>query len=148
MKYQIIMERRIKEDLRIGHSREVFDLVTECINLHKDKIFVILLDASCYLIKIHILDFKKFYPELTQKIFKLAQKSSSKTIVTAQSRNPEMTIPTAEDIQIIEDMVMKGSQLEIEVLDHLIVEDDGYFSFADNKLATLSKDEVWPYKPI
>ena len=40
--------------------------------------------------------------------------------------------PSAEDIQLTRKLVEGGRFLEIQVQDHLIVTNAGYFSFADN----------------
>lgn len=148
MKYQINIEREAKEDLRMGHPREVFDVVKEFLDQKKNILFVLLLDGSSYLQKIHVMDVKNFNPELSHRIFNQALLSKSTSIVTVHSRKSGITKPTLGNIEIIEDLVMKGNLLKIEVLDHLLVSQDGYFSFGENGLATLSKDEVWPYKPV
>ncbi|QEN03339.1 hypothetical protein EW093_00995 [Thiospirochaeta perfilievii] len=148
MKYQIVIDRKSDEDLRIGHPREVFDVVKEFIDEKKNTLFVLLLDGASYLQKIHIMDVKELDPELPHIIFNLALLSKSSSIVTIHNRKSKISKPSIENIKIVEDLVMKWKFLKIEVLDHLLVSGTGYFSYAENNLSTLSKDDVWPYKMV
>jgi len=47
------------------------------------------------------------------------------------SGNPE---PSDNDKQITRDLVFAGNIMQIKVLDHIIIGDNRYFSFADEKL--------------
>ncbi|OQY36666.1 MAG: hypothetical protein B6226_06200 [Candidatus Cloacimonetes bacterium 4572_65] len=148
MKYQIIIDREAKEDLRIGHPRQVYKVIEKYIDTSKNNYFILILDGASFLKKIHILDGRKPIPELINKIFKEAISINASSIVTAYSSNLRNLKATDEDVKRIHELIESGKLLRINVLDHLIVSISGYYSFADNNLAGLSKDEVWPYKPV
>lgn len=148
MKYQIIIENELDEDLRIGHPSVVYKAIEKYIDTSKNNYFILILDGSSYLKKIYILDGEKSIQELISKIFKLAIFSKASSVVTAYSSNLRNLKATDEDVKRVQALVEAGKLLRIDMLDHLIVSIGGSFSFADHDLSGLSKDEVWPYKPV
>jgi DNA repair protein RadC len=52
-------------------------------------------------------------------------------IILGHNHPSGATNPSEADQKIIKKLVNAGSLLEIGVLDHLIITDDGFFSFAD-----------------
>lgn len=148
MEYQVVINHETKEDFRIGHPREVYKIIEKYIDNSKNNIYVLILDDSSFLKKIHILDGRKPIPELMRKIIKLAISINASSIVTAYSSNLRNLKATDKDVKSISELTEIGNILGVNVLDHLIVSISGYFSFADHNLSGLSKDGVWPYKPV
>ncbi len=64
-------------------------------------------------------------------IFKRALVHTASGIILAHNHPSGSLHPSQADIQLTKKMVEAGKVLEINVLDHLIVTDMGYYSFAD-----------------
>jgi DNA repair protein RadC len=66
-----------------------------------------------------------------KKIFHIALQHKCSHIIIAHNHPSGNLIPSQEDIRVTEKLVACGRLLELQVLDHLIVSDNGYYSFAD-----------------
>lgn len=64
-------------------------------------------------------------------IFQLALMKSASSIILAHNHPSGNAKPSQVDINLTKKLVEAGKQLDIAVLDHLIVCDAGYYSFAD-----------------
>lgn len=67
----------------------------------------------------------------TRLIFKSAVEKLSAAIIVCHNHPSGNLKPSDPDIQLTKRLVESGKIMEIPVLDHLIVTDNGYFSFAD-----------------
>jgi DNA repair protein RadC len=67
----------------------------------------------------------------TRLIFKSAVEKLSTAIIVCHNHPSGNLKPSDQDIQLTKRLVESGKIMEIPVLDHLIVTDNGYFSFAD-----------------
>ncbi len=64
-------------------------------------------------------------------IFKKALEYSASSIILSHNHPSGNTQPSQADIDITRKLKMAGKTLDISVLDHLIITDRGYYSFAD-----------------
>lgn len=67
-------------------------------------------------------------------IFKHALKHLSSSIILVHNHPSGQLKPSQADISITQKLKEAGKVLEIQVLDHLIISDEGFFSFADEGL--------------
>ncbi|NND77487.1 MAG: DNA repair protein RadC [Flavobacteriales bacterium] len=67
----------------------------------------------------------------TKVIFKKALEKLSSSVILCHNHPSGNLSPSAQDINLTERLKEAGKLLDISVLDHLIVTDSGYFSFAD-----------------
>jgi len=67
-------------------------------------------------------------------IFQVALKSNASSILLAHNHPSGNTNPSDNDIQLTKKLKKAGEFLELNVLDHLIITTDSYFSFADESL--------------
>ena len=68
-----------------------------------------------------------------REIFKEAYKVSAYSIVVLHNHPSGYTTPSKEDIILTEELIKIGKIQGIPVLDHIIVGDNNYFSFYENK---------------
>jgi DNA repair protein RadC len=125
-------------DKPICHSsKEVFDYLYHSMRgLDKEVFKVIFLDAQNQIIEVEdlfqgTLDASLVYP---REIIKRAIYHNAVSLIFAHnhpSGNPE---PSGNDREITEDLVFAGNIMQIKVLDHIIVGNNRYFSFADERL--------------
>ena len=115
-------------------SKEVFDyLYLSMRDLKKETFRVMFLNAQNQVIEAEdlfegTLTVSAVYP---REIIKKAIKYNAASLIFAHnhpSGNPE---PSDNDKQITRDLVFTGNIIQIKVLDHIIIGDNRYFSFAD-----------------
>ena len=68
-----------------------------------------------------------------REIFKEAYKVSAYSIVVLHNHPSGYTTPSKEDIILTEELIKIGKIQGIPILDHIIVGDNNYFSFYENK---------------
>jgi DNA repair protein RadC len=66
-----------------------------------------------------------------KKIFKIALDNHASSIILGHNHPSGAINPSEADQKITKKLVNAGLLLEISVLDHLIITDDGFYSFAD-----------------
>ena len=69
-----------------------------------------------------------------REIFKKAIMMSCKAIIIAHNHPSGDTNPSNEDIEITNKLLEAGKILDIDVLDHIIVGEDSYYSFDEEML--------------
>ena len=118
-------------------SKEVFDYLSLSMrDLKKERFKVMFLNAQNQVIEVEdvfegTLTASAVYP---REIIEKAIKHNAASLIFAHnhpSGNPE---PSDNDKQITKDLVFAGNIMQIKVLDHIIIGDNSYFSFADKGL--------------
>jgi DNA repair protein RadC len=66
-----------------------------------------------------------------KKIFHIALQCKCSHLILAHNHPSGNLTPSQEDINVTEKLVACGRLMELQVLDHLIITDNGYYSFAD-----------------
>lgn len=118
-------------------SKEAFDYLYHSMrDLKKETFKVMFLNTQNQIINVEdlfegTLNASAVYP---REIIAQAIKHNAASLIFAHnhpSGNPE---PSDNDKQITRDLVFAGNIMQIKVLDHIIIGDNRYFSFADEKL--------------
>jgi DNA repair protein RadC len=77
-----------------------------------------------------------------KKIFKVALDHHASSLILGHNHPSNSTCPSEADQRITKKLVSAGLLLEITVLDHIILSNDGFYSFADDgMLEPLSHDK-------
>ena len=69
-----------------------------------------------------------------KKIFKCALENNAASVMLCHNHPSGNIFPSNADKQITNNLVKAGQLLEIKILDHIIIGNDNYFSFADEGL--------------
>ena len=69
-----------------------------------------------------------------KKIFKCAIENNAASVMLCHNHPSGNVIPSNADKQITNNLIKAGAFLEIKILDHIIIGNDNYFSFADEGL--------------
>ncbi|WP_394022791.1 DNA repair protein RadC [Anaerococcus martiniensis] len=123
------MEKKIT---KIKNSEDIYQYLKNEVQDKKNECFyAILLDTknviiSKEVISIGTLDASIVHP---REAFKPAIKKSAKSIVFAHNHPSGDFTPSKDDFRITQRLVEAGEILDIEVLDHIIIGKDGYYSF-------------------
>ena len=72
-----------------------------------------------------------------REVFKVAILSNASSIALAHNHPSGNPDPSQDDLQITKKLVQAGEILNIKVIDHIIIADDQYLSFAEKKLGGL-----------
>jgi len=102
--------------------------------LNKEVFYVILLNSAMkriadFEVSRGILDASLVHP---REVFNPAVRYSARGIILMHNHPSGDLIPSDEDITVTNRLVESGKILEIPIFDHLIISDDGYFSFKEN----------------
>ncbi|MBC8527568.1 MAG: DNA repair protein RadC [Candidatus Cloacimonetes bacterium] len=140
--FQEISERYLKEriigkEIKLKSSKEVYDYLFQSMQKNKKEIFkVLFLDAKNKIINTEdlfegSLNSSVVYP---REIMKKAIEYNAVSLIFVHnhpSGNPE---PSQSDKDITKNLVNAGKVMQIKILDHIIIGDNRYFSFADDGL--------------
>jgi DNA repair protein RadC len=67
-----------------------------------------------------------------KKVFKLSIEKNASSIILVHNHPSGNLTPSSGDIDITKKLKAAGKLLDIHVLDHLIIGDNDFYSFADN----------------
>ena len=70
----------------------------------------------------------------TKMIFQIALKANASGLILSHNHPSGNSTPSEADISLTKKVVSGGKLLEISVLDHVILTEESYYSFADNGL--------------
>ncbi len=140
--FQEISERYLKEriigkKIKLKSSKEVYDYLFQSMQKNKKEIFkVVFLDAKNKIINTEdlfegTLNTSSVYP---REIMKKAIQYNAVSLILVHnhpSGNPE---PSQSDKNITKNLVNAGNVMQIKIIDHIIIGDNRYFSFADDGL--------------
>lgn len=140
--FQEISERYLKEriigkEIKLKSSKEVYDYLFQSMQKNKKEIFkVLFLNAKNRIINTEdlfegTLNSSIVYP---REIMKKAINYNAVNLIFVHnhpSGNPE---PSQSDKDITKNLVNAGKVMQIKILDHIIIGDNRYFSFADEGL--------------
>lgn len=122
---------------RLASAEDVVSLVRPELGLATREHFIgLYLDArNCLLCKrviaIGSLNASLVHP---REIFKTALAESAAALVLVHNHPSGDPAPSDEDVMITKNLIKVGELIGIEVLDHVIVTQHDYFSFAENQL--------------
>ncbi|MBI4050008.1 MAG: DNA repair protein RadC [Candidatus Doudnabacteria bacterium] len=136
--FQAVAERyereRIKHKIVLNSPKSIADYLREKIGRKKKEHFVILcLDVKNNLVKISnismgILDENLVHP---REVFRDAIQANSARVIVAHNHPSGDTEPSDEDLLITKRLYKSGNILGIEVLDHVIVSNRGFYSLKE-----------------
>ena len=97
---------------------------------------ILLLDSQHQLLGYHELfqgtiDSTSIYP---REVVKLALQKNAAAVIAAHNHPSGMLKPSVSDKQLTQKLKLASESLDIKVLDHIILTEKDYFSFADESL--------------
>ncbi len=122
---------------KISSSKDVFELFQSIMEDYKYESFWILLlnRANKIIKKIQVSDGGVSGTVADPKrIFKLSLENDASGLILCHNHPSGNTKPSEADIKLTKKIQKGGELLDISVLDHIIVGEENYFSFADENL--------------
>jgi len=121
----------------IRTANDVFSYYTDYFrDLEKEVVYALFLDHDKRLIHeelvaIGALNSSFLHPH---DLFQLAQKMGCSSIILAHKNGQKNLEPSTEDKRITKLLIEAGKLLKIEVMDHVIIGEDRYFSFGEKEI--------------
>ena len=131
---KMYLEQKTKEQYACRSSKEVFDyLYVSMRDLKKEVFKVIYVSSQNRIEQVEdlfegSLNSSSVYP---REIVKKAISNNAAALIFAHNHPSGAPAPSDSDKNITRNLVHAGQLIEIRVLDHIIVGDNRYFSFAD-----------------
>lgn len=131
--------RRRKESdpskrIKITSSRNAFDMLRgDMMDLNHEEFWLLLLKRNNEVIKKEMLSRGGVSGTVVDAkiIFKRALEETASGLILAHNHPSGNLKPSQEDINLTKRIKEAGKSLDISILDHLIITDSHYFSFAD-----------------
>ncbi len=134
-------KRRRADDVikkkKITSSGDVFEILyAELSDKDYEEFWILLLDRANQVIrKVNISEGGMSGTVADpKKIYKIALDNKASSIIIAHNHPSNNLKPSTNDIELTKKIAKAGKVLDISVLDHLIIGNDKYFSFADESL--------------
>ncbi len=124
----------IKERTKISSSKDTFELMSPCLSdLIHEEFWIILLNRANKVMSKEQLSTGGITGTVVdaRRVFNLAIQSNAVSIILCHNHPSGNTSPSVQDISLTKKLKEAGTLLEIAVLDHLIIADKRYYSFAD-----------------
>ncbi len=128
---------KVLQQAKIKSSRDVYELLLpELTDRYYEAFYVILLDRANKIIrKLNISEGGVAGTVVDpKKIFKMALDHNASSMILAHNHPSNNLQPSENDIRLTKKLLEAGKALEIPVLDHIIVGNDNYYSFADENI--------------
>jgi len=138
-----ILKQRIIEQPNYSSSKEVFDYLSYSMRDLKKEVFkVIYLNNRNQIIETEDLfeGTLESIPIRPREIVESSIKHKAAALIFAHNHPTGDPTPSKSDKQLTRDLVFIGMVLQIKVLDHIIIGENTYFSFADEGLIQKYED--------
>jgi len=109
---------------------------SKIVNYHKEHLLVISLDNRNKIIGIDTVSIGTLNSNLIhpRETFEVAIKRHAAQIILVHNHPSGELTPSKDDIKVTKSLISAGKILGIEVIDHLIISKDGYFSMKEKKV--------------
>lgn len=122
----------------IKSAKDVYDYCYPKLNgADKEHFMILHLDTRNRVIKDEIVSVGTLNSSLIhpREVFKSAIKESANAVILVHNHPSGDTEPSKEDMKITDILFKSGDLLSIKVLDHVIIGNNGYYSFSERKIA-------------
>ena len=127
----------------ISSSSDIVPFVQNYAVCKKEHFLLVTLNGSHEIIQIHVISVGTLTRGLVhpREIFGTAMRENSAAIIVCHNHPSGNCEPSEEDINVTHNLERVGEIMGIELLDHIIVCRDSYFSFADSKMLLKNKNK-------
>jgi len=116
--------------VRLGHPEAVYDHLRSMVRLKKEAFRGLYLDVKSQVIHDEIISLGTLTMNLVhpREVFRPAIEHSAASVILVHNHPSGDPTPSAEDLKVTQQLVAVGRLIDIEVLDHVIVGEDGFIS--------------------
>ena len=139
---ELCYKSKVKSSLRpkISSSKEVYHVLRKCWDDSKIELFeqfkVLLLNRANKVIGVYQVSTGTTIGTVADPkcVFVAALKANATAIIVAHNHPSGNVTPSQQDITLTKKLVEAGKILEVPLIDHVIISDESYYSFADEGL--------------
>jgi len=127
-------DTEIKAPEILGTSKAAYQAIKRyLVDLNHEEFWILLIGQNCKLIGRELMSKGGLTATVADPkvIFGVALRQSAANIMLVHNHPSGNLKPSQQDIDLTKKIAADGNLLDIKVLDHLIVADTGYYSFAD-----------------
>jgi DNA repair protein radc len=124
----------LRERPKITSSRDAYLLIAPMLaDLHHEEFWVLMLNKSCEVIKRENLSIGGTSGTVVdvKKVLKAAIDAKASAFIAIHNHPSGGLNPSDSDLRLTKRMVEAGKLIDMPMMDHLIVSERGYYSFAD-----------------
>ncbi len=127
---------RIKDNPVITTASRVYEYLHEYHHLDREHFIAITLDGSSRVIDTHIISIGTLNQSIVhpREVFYPAIKDRAASIIIAHNHPSGQLFPSRADKQVTTRLKDAGKLIGIDVVDHIILTPDGFYSFQDEGL--------------
>jgi DNA repair protein RadC len=134
-KFRVFENKEPKCPTPFKQSKDVFELVSTWINADREVFIIFFLNSKNFIIdhEIHSIgdvDASAVYP---RQVFRSALAQNCTSVIFAHNHPSGDCEPSRGDDNITRQLVFAGEMLGIDVLDHVIVGKNSYYSYCDKE---------------
>lgn len=136
VKTKLVIEgRKEYKPLKLCKSEDVYEAFKKLVESDKEKFYSIFLDCKNKVIGVDMVSqgCLNHSPVHPREVYKSALLASATSIIFVHGHASGDPEPSNADIEITKILKQTGELLQIEVLDHVIIGIDKYYSFADKR---------------
>ena len=119
---------------KVTSSNHVYQLLKQYfLDLSHEEFYVVFLDRANHILKVEQISKGGLSGTVADGkiIFQKALEAKSSAIILAHNHPSGNLKPSEADFRLTKSLIQFGKFIDLQVLDHLIFSDNGYFSFAD-----------------
>lgn len=126
----------IKQNKKISSSKEVYEHLKEYHNKQQEYFLTIYLDGANHIVDTKVITIGTLNQSLVhpREVFSYAIEKRCASIIVAHNHPSGILNPSTEDINITKRLEHSAKILGIELLDHVILSRDGFYSFKEEGL--------------
>ena len=126
----------IKQNKKIASAKDVYDELKEYHNKKQEYFLCLYLDGANHLIQTKVITIGILNQSLVhpREVFSYAIEKRCASIIVSHNHPSGVLEASIEDINVTKRLKESSKILGIELLDHLIITNDGYFSFKEEDL--------------
>jgi DNA repair protein RadC len=123
----------IKQNKKISSSKEVYEHLKEYHNKQQEYFLTIYLDGANHIVDTKVITIGTLNQSLVhpREVFSYAIEKRCASIIVAHNHPSSILRPSTEDINITKRLEHSAKILGIELLDHVILTREGFYSFKE-----------------
>lgn len=135
--------RKHYKPITLSNSDEVYESFKKLENSDRERFYSVLLDNKNQVIGVDMVSQGTLEgaPVHPREVYKTALLSSAASVIFVHSHPSGDPEPSVSDREVTKILKEAGELIGVEVLDHVIIGRDKYYSFAD-------RDELWKQKDL
>jgi len=126
---------RANKKTKVTHASDIFEELKELKNKKQEHFTVVYLDGANQIVENRVITIGTLNQSLVhpREVFAPAIELRAASLILAHNHPSGILSPSDEDKKVTKRLVEGSKILGIEILDHIIISSDGYYSFRDEE---------------